>query len=129
MREDKLRQVIGVLKEVPPESFEMNYWWTQSDCGTVGCAIGWVIQELGPDFGLYLNRNRFGTLCVENRLGDQNYEAISEVLDIDPNEAMWLFSPFGYEELDEPIAASRVIARIEQFLQGERPKRDYTYVV
>jgi len=136
MREDKLNQIIGVLKDVPPSSFEMNYWWRRSGCGTVGCAIGWAIEKLGPDFGLYEISEKWdagfdeGQIVrrVENRFGDQNYEAISEVLDISPNEAVWLFSPFGYSDV-LTVTPEMVIDRIEKFIEGERPKRDYTYVV
>lgn len=52
VHKDRCAKLIAFLKELPPEKFDMENYVTEAKngCGTVCCAVGWMLAVFPEDF-------------------------------------------------------------------------------
>ena len=48
---ERLRKVVAALENTPDERFDLVIWMRETDCGTVGCAVGHYVSQ-NPHCGL-----------------------------------------------------------------------------
>jgi hypothetical protein len=111
--------LIETLKAIPPEKFNMRYYlyergsgemadlcnidpdnFVSHDCGTTACIAGWASLLSGEKEGMPWNVAR-------------------DWLDIDFNEATWLFHGKFSNELMEDIPLPKAIEALEYVLSGK----------
>ncbi len=39
---DRRERAAAILREIPPEKFDLGLWYEDSSCGTTACALGWL---------------------------------------------------------------------------------------
>lgn len=112
MNKERLEHLIEVLKEVPPNDFDMSLW----QCGTQACAMGWACRD--PQFRKEgLTTTRGGHSSTPAFEGHQAFYAAAKFFGISRNDAGMLFSPSAYD-FDNPTV-SQVIGRIRDFIDGK----------
>ncbi len=114
---ERLKQVVRVLRELPPEKkFDMTLWLK---CGTVGCAIGWA----GSDPWFTKHSFKMVTTVI-TRQKTKNYEpeyknhvgsgAVMKFFNLDRQSVRHLFMSGSY---NKNVRQGTVIKRIERFIK------------
>lgn len=115
-RERLERTAVVIDRFVPASShvFDMNRWFSETECGGAGCVIGWAAQdpelqkdglslvkhgpEISPEFGIY-----------------RGWDAVMHFYNLGLSDAGYLFAVYSYSgyAFQNPKA---VAVRIRQFL-------------
>lgn len=121
MHRKRLEKILKIFKRVPPTQFNMDTWFEQRGCKTVGCAIGHAcrnrsIREAGlklelDDFNLFDGHKEY-QVVFGYKVG---IVAVAAFLDIYVGDADYLFLSSSYTAANK----RRVISRIRQFLREE----------
>jgi len=103
---DRLRMLATFLDDVPPEKFDIGFYW----CGTKGCAMGWAasIPSFRAAGWLLSDRDQ-----APQYQGYVSYDAASAFFGITVDEAYDLFSTCNPEN----ITAQEVAANIRSLLE------------
>lgn len=115
MNRDRLQKLADHLRTVPPEQFDMSFWW----CGTAGCAAGHACQI--PEFreaGLVI----YGCFIVyPKRFAPfdpslvSSFNSVMDFFELEYGAAKYIFLPSQYA-VDHATTAD-VIARIAFVVQ------------
>jgi hypothetical protein len=106
MHIERLKHLTTVLKEVPPERFDLWGW----DCGTAACAVGWACRDPQmQDEGLRMFNG------IPHYKGLSAWPAVEAFFDLPEYEAAQLFMASRYKQ--DPATPQDVIARIEKLLE------------
>lgn len=96
MHTEHLNKLIGIIDDIPDDSFYMHRWWN----GKSGCVIGWACRnEYFNSRGLYLMEYDFGGSHAEfiPRYNDEwNFDAVAAFFQITFEEAAYLFDRISY---------------------------------
>jgi len=112
-----IRKLRRIRETLQPEQFDIGDWtrenWTKDgSCGFTACAIGWLLHEdsetqayMGVTLVPTLDR-RATSLAVIKDDGPPEadalcqYHIVASMFDIQTEQALHLFSPMGYWDLD-----------------------------
>jgi len=117
---DLLREALAIVDGVPDERLWMGainhnlYAWQNSnvptDCGTVGCAIGWI--SMHPKFNaLGLTSDNMGRLMLDGNLCTF-VAAAEKVFGLPKADALRLFEPLTAEEENLGLRCDKQAFRI-----------------
>lgn len=124
MHKKRLEKIVEKLETVPKREFNMSRWY-QTNCNTVGCAIGHACQI--PSFkraGFKLHVYSNNTLTNETQWAPSYYykeedytfggwDGIERFLQINYDEALYLFCEESY---DKPTKTN-IIKRLRKFIK------------
>ena len=108
----RLKHLITILKNVPPENFDIKNW----TCGTAACALGWAARD--PEF------NKQG-LCMVTESGatypgfdgEVGFTAGALFFDLPRSQSGRLFDGWNYPKMSlKDVTAQHVIERIKELL-------------
>jgi hypothetical protein len=140
---DRLMKLARFLYRLPPEKFNFAVVLQGQDipndtfqCGTVGCAIGWMPMVFPERFEWRAagagRDQRIGLFDKESpyEVGNGNFIGTAEsFFDLLPEEASGLFSP-GYQQyvewndVDSHTSPKEVAMMIASFVKRESPQTD-----
>lgn len=129
---ERLLKIADIVDETPDDNWDMGTWGRETECGTVGCAIGnaWfqgVLPEIEINTrygigGLLTHRTATypaGLFAKGEALN--GYDAVADALSIDASAASYLFEPTEYD-VERPTPQYEVSKRIRQFVyENENP--------
>lgn len=88
MRQDRLLEIVGRIYQ-RPETWNQNVYHTETECGTAHCVAGHAEVDAGEYMGtMYIRRTTWSSAV--------------RYLDLNENQASWLFDPD--RKLEEIIA-------------------------
>jgi hypothetical protein len=114
---ERLEELITVLRTVPHENLNMNFWGINYTCGFAGCALGHAaihppFMELGLE--LYFDSEESSEVRYK---GHANYEAACEFFGITVDDALFIFDPAQYDRLAP--SAVEVIGHIREVVEQD----------
>lgn len=87
----RLELLVKKLNEIQEDQFSLGIWWSEDECGTTGCAMGWATTI--PEFQR-LGLRRVGKMVELGPL--EAYGAAIRLFGIQYETAHHLFSPNGW---------------------------------
>jgi hypothetical protein len=120
MNRERLEQMVAMLRELPPETFNLTNW----QCGTTACAVGHAcLNPVFKEQGLNLRIDENGvTPAFEGALG---WFAVEKFFGLNEERANHFFHRWEYPNLGKTTAAE-VADRIESFLQNAEGSNERT---
>ncbi len=112
MHRERLKRLAEILDAVPPAQFDLGFWYTKTDCGTIACAGGWAALDPGfqadglkPDAGM------------PTYAGERGFAALIRFFGL---SSVTLFMPYGYPLHRYPgrIRPADVAARVRELLEA-----------
>jgi hypothetical protein len=114
IRFDRLKEVVNVVKKVPPKLFRMNFWLDMDyNCQTAGCAVG---HYCASHPYCQLRYDKTINNIINRSTGKIGYEGTAEYFGITEDECFTLFSGSMYSSLCAYVPKQHVIRRIKRFI-------------
>lgn len=121
----RLRDVIVALKMVPEKSFNISIWKSKTDCGTLGCAVGWYAMKFPRrDLKLIFRNRMFWPAIVK---GGKRFThpskpilSVAQHFGLSATEAEGLFLHSGYDYCN--VTRKTVITKLREFIKSQTPK-------
>jgi hypothetical protein len=120
MNIERLTRLAELLDRVEPNKFDMNRWFSKTDCGYVACAAGHA--ALDPWFqseGLYLGfaddeEYLHSIPCYGYKMDD---EALAAFFDITNEQVSYVFMPYSYPIIAWAVTPSWVAGRVREIIR------------
>jgi len=126
MNKKRLLKLADFLETVPKKNFEMQSWGAKpatkpegkrpGSCGFAGCAMGWAAHaKLFRGLKLKFNNYSEPSLVYKGLL---HFNAASKCMEITHDQALYLFHPMRYGEMNNDPTPKQVAKRLREFVKS-----------
>lgn len=119
----KLRHLRHVVENIPPERFNIDIMMEDTQCGSVGCLLGWAAKDrMFNKIGLRLKPSTMmpNWHFVDPGIHEYYDEMAAEIFGIDLDESRWMFTEDRHEgEPDgDAFNIAHGLARIDAIIEN-----------